>query len=41
MRLAPIQLPFKSPYLTIACSVYREQVGSKRQLDGSQKKAAR
>jgi hypothetical protein len=35
MRLAPIQLPRSSPYFSIACSVYREQVGSNRQLEGS------
>jgi hypothetical protein len=29
------------PYFTIACSAYREQVGSNRQLDGSQKKRER
>lgn len=41
MRFAPIHEPFSNPYFTIASSVYREQLGSKRQLDGSQKKTTR
>lgn len=41
MRLAPIQLPLNTPYFAMACSVYREHVGSKRQLDGSHAKTTR
>jgi hypothetical protein len=41
MRFAPIQLPRKSPYFSIACSVYREQLGVYRQLDGAHAKTIR
>jgi hypothetical protein len=41
MRRAPIQLPLRTPYFMIAASVYREQLGSKRQLDGNHAKRKR
>mgnify|MGYP006184590195 CR=1 FL=1 len=41
IRRAPIQLPLRTPYFMIASSVYREQLGSNRQLDGSHAKRIR
>jgi hypothetical protein len=41
IRRAPIQLPLSTPYFMIASSVYREQLGSNRQLDGSHAKRIR
>jgi hypothetical protein len=41
MRFIPSQLPLMSPYFWMACSVYREQLGSYRQLAGSHAKTIR
>jgi hypothetical protein len=37
----PIHDPFTSPYFWMACSVYREQLGSNRQEDGNHAKTLR